>query len=202
MAGEPPIVAFDFDGTMTVEDSFSAFLKWRAGPAGWWRGLVRLIPAGIAYLVHRDRGRIKAEAVREFLRGLPRAALEAEAERFAAERFDSLMRPDAVAAFRQWRGEAVRLLIVTASPSVVVAPFARRLGADDVVGTLLAYDGQGRVAGPFEGPNFRGPEKVVRLRQAYGDQLRLLASYGDTGGDTEMLAIADAPYYRVFKGRP
>ena len=26
-----PIVAFDFDGTLTVRDSFTAFLKWRAG---------------------------------------------------------------------------------------------------------------------------------------------------------------------------
>ena len=48
---ELPIVAFDFDGTMTVKDSFSAFLKWRAGPLRWWIGLVRLFPAGLAYLV-------------------------------------------------------------------------------------------------------------------------------------------------------
>jgi phosphatidylglycerophosphatase C len=27
-----PIVAFDFDGTLTVRDSYTAFLKWRAGP--------------------------------------------------------------------------------------------------------------------------------------------------------------------------
>lgn len=29
---EPALVAFDFDGTPTVEDSFTAFLKWHAGP--------------------------------------------------------------------------------------------------------------------------------------------------------------------------
>jgi phosphatidylglycerophosphatase C len=29
----PPLVAFDFDGTLTVRDSFTAFLKWRVSPA-------------------------------------------------------------------------------------------------------------------------------------------------------------------------
>ena len=30
-----PIVAFDFDGTLTIRDSFTEFLRWRAGPGGW-----------------------------------------------------------------------------------------------------------------------------------------------------------------------
>ena len=33
------IVAFDFDGTLTVRDSFTAFLRWRAGAGGWFGGL-------------------------------------------------------------------------------------------------------------------------------------------------------------------
>ena len=34
--GPPPVVAFDFDGTLTVKDSFIAFLRWRVSgpPAG------------------------------------------------------------------------------------------------------------------------------------------------------------------------
>jgi phosphatidylglycerophosphatase C len=199
---ELPIVAFDFDGTMTVKDSFSAFLKWRAGPLRWWIGLVRLIPAGFAYLVHRDRGRIKIEAVKEFLRGVPRERLEADAKRFAEATSRSLLRPDAVLAFKRWRQQRVRLLIVTASPTVVVAPFARGLAADGVVGTLLTYDADGRVEGGFEGPNCRGPEKVVRLHKAFGAGLRLKAAYGDTSGDKEMLEAAEEPYYRVFTGKP
>src|SRR6201996_9777849 len=78
-----PIVAFDFDGTLTVKDSFTAFLKWRAGQRRYAAGMVRLIPAALAYLVHRDRGRIKAAATREYLRGIPRETLEADAQAFA-----------------------------------------------------------------------------------------------------------------------
>jgi phosphatidylglycerophosphatase C len=197
-----PIVAFDFDGTLTVRDSFTAFLKWRAGLRRHALGLLRLTPAALAYLVHRDRGRIKAAAVREFLRGVSRAQLEADARDFA-ERFSrSLLRPDAVDAWKRWRSDHVRLVIVTASPDLVVAPFARALGADALIATELAFDGQDRITGAFATPNCRGPEKVTRLKAAFGPDLELKAAYGDTGGDKEMLAMAEAAGYQLFKGAP
>ncbi len=201
-SADDPIVAFDFDGTLTTRDSFTAFLKWRTPPGRWVLGGLRLVPAALAYLVHRDRGRIKAAAVREYLQGVTRERLEADARRFAALYSRSLLRPDAVMAWKRWRDERVRLVIVTASPDLVVAPFARGLGADDLIGTPLAFDAQDRVTGSFASANCRGPEKVARLKALFGPDLRVRAAYGDTTGDTEMLAIADEPYFRVFTGRP
>ena len=87
-------------------------------------------------------------------------------------------------------------------PGIRGVPFARRLGAEALLGTPLVFDEQDRVTGAFAGPNCRGEEKVRRLRAAYGDDVRLAAAYGDTSGDTEMLAIADEPGFRVFKARP
>jgi ATP-dependent Clp protease protease subunit len=49
---------------------------------------------------------------------------------------------------------------------------------------------------------FRGQEKVNRLRAVFGPDVRLAAAYGDTAGDTEMLAIAVSPGYRVFTRKP
>jgi phosphatidylglycerophosphatase C len=201
-AGKPPIVAFDFDGTLTVRDSFMAFLRWRAGPGRYARGLVKLAPSALAYLFHRDRGRIKQAAVREFLRGVPRQRLEAEAREFAEQVSHKLLRPDAVEAWKRWRGEHARLVIVTASPDLVVAPFARELGADALLGTELAFDAEGRVTGDFATPNCRGWEKVVRLKAAFGPDVEIKAAYGDTSGDHEMLAMAETAGYRVFKAAP
>jgi len=201
-AADEPVVAFDFDGTLTIRDSFSAFLKWRAGRRGWLVGCLRLAPDALAYAFHRDRGRIKAAAVREFLKGVPRAELEADARAFAEQFSRSMLRPDAVAAWKSWRNQPVRLGIVTASPEIVVAPFARGLGADYLIGTELAFDAEGRVTGGFVSPNCRGPEKVVRLKAAFGPDFELRAAYGDTTGDREMIAIAGIVGYQVFKGRP
>jgi phosphatidylglycerophosphatase C len=200
--GGRPIVAFDFDGTLTTHDSFTGFLAWKAKPYRYFVGLVRLIPHLLAYCVNRDRGRLKAAASARFLGGEPIEKIAADAEAFAMEKAQAMLRPDAVQAWRNWRAQGVLLVIVTATPDVVVRPFARALGADMLIGTRLKVDEDGRVSGRFEGLNCRGPEKVKRLKQAFGEDVTLLAAYGDTAGDREMLRLAEIPGYKVFKGKP
>ena len=197
-----PIVAFDFDGTLTVRDSFRGFLRWRAGAWEYWLGMVRLAPSALAYLVHRNRGRLKAAMVRIYLSGLPREVLEREAAEYAAVAAPLLLRPDALKAWRRHRSDGCRMVIVTASPDLLVWPFARGLGADLLLGTRLKFDAQDRVAGPLMGRNCRGAEKVARLREVFGDDVTLLAAYGDTAGDREMLELAEDKYMRLFTGTP
>lgn len=197
---DAPIVAFDFDGTLTVRDSFMAFLIWEAGPARTALNLARLAPAALAYLAHRDRGRIKAAALRIFLRGKPIAWARERARVFAGEA--RLLRPDALACWDDWRARGARMSIVSASPEFVVAPFAERLGADELIATQVETDDQGRITGALFGRNCRGPEKVIRLRETFGPDVRLQAAYGDTAGDHEMLALAKTAGMKVFKGRP
>jgi len=200
-AGQP-VVAFDFDGTLTIRDSFTEFLRWRAGPAGWALGLLKMAPAVAHYARDRDRGRIKAASVREFLGGMERQMLESEAERFAEVYWDRFMRPDALACWNAWGDKGAHRVIVTASPVTTVAPFAKRLGAENLLGTPLFFDADDKVSGAFAGPNCRGAEKVRRLQAVYGPGIRLAAAYGDTSGDTEMLEIAEEKGFRVFTGRP
>ena len=201
-AAQRPLVAFDFDGTLSFRDSFMAFLAWRSGGAAYAVGLVRLAPAALAYLFHRDRGRLKAAATEIFLRGLKRAELEAACQAFSTSRLGRrLIRPDAEQRWRRWKEAGAELVIVTASPEEVVAPFARRLGADRLIGTRLTFDSDERVTGAFDTENCRGMEKVARLKAAYGQDVRLAAAYGDTSGDREMLALAEEKGYRVFTGR-
>jgi phosphatidylglycerophosphatase C len=197
-----PIAAFDFDGTLTVRDSFWAFLAWRFDTHRLILGLLRLTPAALRWLSNRDRGKLKASLSREFLAGLTIAELESEAERFAEVATQRLIRPDALETWTVWGERGARRVIVTATPEPIVRPFARRLGAERLIGTRLAVDGQGRITGALDGENCRGPEKVKRLKAAFGEDVRLAAAYGDTIGDREMLAIADAPGYRVFKAKP
>ena len=197
---DQPIVAFDFDGTLTVRDSFTQFLRWRAGGSGWFGGLARMAPDLAAWVGHRDRGRLKAASVREFLKSVPRIQLEADADAFAGQVWPGFIRHDALACWKDWGRRGAYRVIVTASPETTVAPFARRLAAEALLGTQLVFDADDRVTGAFAGPNCRGEEKVRRLRAAFGEDMQLAAAYGDTTGDTEMLAIADEAGFRRFKG--
>jgi len=195
-----PIVAFDFDGTLTSRDSFVAFLQWRAGMGRYVASLPSLSPSLAAFTFHRDRGRLKARFARTFLGGLSQDEISALARRFAETHARKLLRPDAVRSWKRWQGEGARMVIVTASPDLIVAPFARGLGADTLLGTRLQFDAGGRFTGRLEGANCRGEEKVRRLREVFGDDVRLEAAYGDTGGDHAMLGLADEQGMRVFKG--
>ena len=196
------VVAFDFDGTLTVRDSFTDFLSWNAGALPWLRGLVALTPAAVRYLANRDRGRLKGAVARQFLAGTPLHDLDARARAYAEARSRSLLRPDALNSWRYWRSRGATLVIVTASPESLVAPFARGLGADHLLGTRLALDADGRLTGDLDGANCRGPEKVRRLRETFGEDVRLAAAYGDTAGDRDMLAIAVHAGFREFGERP
>jgi phosphatidylglycerophosphatase C len=195
-----PIVAFDFDGTLTSRDSYRAFLAWRAGRVGYAAGLAQLAPDGARYLLDHDRGRLKAATTRLFLAGVARQQLEADAQAFAGRHGRALLRPDALRAWRRWQADGARLVIVTATPEIVVAPIARGLGADLLIGTRLAFDSADRVTGALDGPNCRGPEKVRRLREAFGDGVWLQAAYGDSDGDVDMLALAEEQGMKVFNG--
>jgi phosphatidylglycerophosphatase C len=197
-----PIVAFDFDGTLTTRDSFTAFLAWKAGPLAYFTGLVGLVPHIAAYAFHRNRGRLKAAAIARFLGGMSSETLSEAAEAFAMQHAQSMFRPDAVQAWRNWRAQGCVMVIVTASPELTIQPFARGLGADLLIGTRLAVDDFGRITGKLQTPNCRGPEKVRRLQDVFGDDVTLAAAYGDTSGDREMLRIAQVKGYRMFKGKP
>ncbi len=196
-----PVVAFDFDGTLTIRDSYTEFLRWNAGSGAYLAGLVTLAPELMAYPVRRDRGRLKAAATRRFLAGTPIEALETAAAQFCDRVWGDFMRPDALDCWHAWGKKGARRVIVTASPALTVQPFALRLEADGLIGTELEVR-QGVLTGGFASPNCRGAEKVRRLQAVFGPDLKLAAAYGDTSGDTEMLAIAEHSGWREFVRKP
>jgi phosphatidylglycerophosphatase C len=95
-----------------------------------------------------------------------------------------------------------RLVIVTASPEILVWPFARGLGAEALIGTRLAFTASDLASGELDGPNCRGVEKVARLREKFGEDVVLDAAYGDSDGDIAMLSLAETGGMKVFGGRP
>jgi len=194
-------VAFDFDGTLTCRDSFRAFLAWRGGPLRYALGMARLSAAAARYALDRDRGQLKTAMIDEFLAGACRADLEGQAREFALSSWRRLLRPDALECWNLWQSRGARLIIVTATPEIIVLPFAHRLGAELLIGSRLAFD-ENDLARGLDGANCRGAEKVSRIAAAFGASARLQAAYGDSDGDIEMLGLAEERGYRVFVQRP
>jgi phosphatidylglycerophosphatase C len=198
-----PVAAFDFDGTLTYKDSFVTFLVWKLGYARI--GLIFVTRPGMAlnYLRTRDRGALKIEMIYNLLGPISQADFKAEIAAFAEIYKHKLFRPDALEGWAKEGAAGHERVIVTASPTLLVAPFAEHLGADRLIGTPFAFDENDRLIPRLTlGANNRGPEKVRRLKEVYGDSLDLISAYGDTKGDFEMLKAARNAYFRVFKKRP
>ena len=198
-----PIVAFDFDGTLTTIDTFRHFLRWHAGPLKYAHGLTAMSLSLLRQNgVRQSRTRIKSAAITRFWAGMTEHELSAAADAYAETAAPRILRPDALSTWQEWQEKGALMLIVSASLEVQVAPFARRLGADLLIGTRLELDANGRITGALIGETCRGIEKSARLRQTLGKDVVLTAAYGDSSGDTEMLAMAEQPGYRVFRAKP
>ncbi|MDQ1391523.1 MAG: phosphatidylglycerophosphatase [Acidimicrobiaceae bacterium] len=197
MAAEPQgVAAFDFDGTMIRGDSFMPFLVRAVGPAKFGQIVIRSSASTAqAYRLGR-RDASKAVLVRRLLRGYPADRLDDLGRRYAvllAQRIRPHMAERVT--WHQQRGH--RLVIVSASLDVYLAPTGVALGFDHVLATLLEVGSDGRLTGRLQGPNVRGVEKSSRLRSWLARELDgapyQLWAYGDSAGDRELLAMADHP---------
>jgi phosphatidylglycerophosphatase C len=196
-----PLAAFDFDGTLTHKDSFTAFLF---ETCGFFRVSTTCLTSPglwLHYLMTRDRGALKARLLYKLLGPITRAKLDGRVARFISRRGIALFRPDARAEWDKCKAMHERV-IVTASPEILVRPLGEMIGADRVIGTRLKFSADGRLTPELDGINCRGAEKVRRLREAYGDGLDLDLAFGDTAGDREMLNAARFGHYRAFNGKP
>lgn len=195
---DPKVVAFDFDGTLTYGESFLRFL-WFVTP--WPRFLwicLRSLPVMVAYGLGRlPNDRAKARILDYSLKGRPLAGLQVQAAAFAREVIPALLRPQAVARLHGHQKQGHVCVLVSATLAIYLRPWAEEMGFDAVLATELEVDAAGRLTGRMATPNCHGPEKAARLLAHYG-QSRILAAYGDTRGDHEMLAMAEQGHFRPW----
>jgi len=192
------LALFDFDGTITRKDTLIDFMVFALGRPAAFRILVRLLPASVAFA----RKKISNQEYKEtFLtyayRGRTVDELEKIAVRYASVRIPALVRPGAREELDRHKAGGHDIFLVSASASLWLKDWCRAEEIGLICSELEENDG--RLTGRLAGKNCRGPEKVVRIRQridleCYGK----IHAYGDSSGDTEMLAMAHEPHYRPF----
>lgn len=187
------LAAFDFDGTLTLRDTLLPFLLHLCGRRSVAAAFVRHAPSLVSSAAGLgDRDAAKAAVLARLLAGRPLAELADAAERTAP----TVRLRDRMVERVAWHHRlGHEVVVVTASPTVVVTPVARRFGVDTVLGTGLETDADGRLTGRLDGRNNRGPEKLVRLRDHLDGATVELWAYGDSAGDRELLGAADHPVW-------
>jgi phosphatidylglycerophosphatase C len=193
-----PIAVFDFDGTITSKDTLFVFIQHVKGKRALWIGLLLLSP----WLVFNKAGFISGKRAKEkvltfFFRGMELKIFNQHCQTFATI-VAALVRPNVFQEINKHQQKQVLVIVVSASIENWIMPWAEQHGLL-VLATKLEVI-QGKVTGRISGENCNGPEKVLRIKEAFDlTQNEVIAAYGDTSGDHAMLALAKNKYYQYFK---
>lgn len=189
---------FDFDGTLTRHDSFIPFLRFAFGRRRFSQKMLRLaIPSLQCFRRKLTRDELKEVLITTFLAGTEEKWLQARAEAYCQKYWNKLMRPAGLLAVAAELSSAAEVTLCSASPMLVLAPFAQRLGVK-LIGTQLESK-NGVLTGRIIGHNCRCIQKIKRLEEVYGPLGQYhIRAWGDTRGDYEMLATASDAHWRHF----
>ncbi|WP_207886451.1 HAD-IB family phosphatase [Pseudomonas sp. 30_B] len=189
---------FDFDGTLTRHDSFVPFLWFAFGSATFLRRLPRLAAPCLKFVFGRlGRDELKACLIATYLSGVEAAWLSARAEAYCRSVWPYLLRSAGLRCVEAELESGAEVTLCSASPTLLLQPFAERLGVG-LIGTELEVQG-GRLSGRILGGNCRCENKVLRLVAVYGPlSFYRLRAWGDTRGDHALLRAAQDPHWRAF----
>lgn len=192
------IAVFDFDGTITRKDTLLEFVKHSKGMLKFLIGFLMYSPLLVLMKLHLyPNWKAKEKIFSHFYKDVGLEDFRKMCTTFFEEN-RSLVYTQAKERILMHKAKGDRVVIVTASMEEWVKPFAKWLGADDVLGTQLEIIDD-RLTGRFATKNCYGQEKVNRLLSVYPNRNDYtLVAYGDSRGDKELLNFADEQHYKLF----
>jgi len=202
-----PVAAFDFDGTLLAGDTLLILHRLVRSPWGQLLdGLQLLAPLLLWKSGQRSTDWFKQLFLRLILnqRMCKRSAKQNEVL-YGSTLTNALwdrLRPEALARLEWHRQQGHRLIIISASPRLLVQPIAEHL----CVELIATETNKPSHLEPIRliSTNCKGQEKVDRLQDYLQQPLENLElhAYGDSRGDRELLRCATHPHWRSFKSTP
>ncbi|NDV64461.1 HAD family hydrolase [Bacteroides sp. 224] len=189
------VVAFDFDGTITKQDTLLEFLKFTHG----WKSYLYLLflsPILLAYKLGIIKNYIAKEKLFSlFYKGWTIEDFNSSCSLFAStiETYSS-----ALECIKEHISNNNDVIIISASLENWIYPWAISHNIHKVLATQVEVS-EGKITGTFLSKNCYGQEKVNRLLQYFPmrDNYYLIV-YGDSKGDKELLEYADERHFKKF----
>jgi len=193
------IAFFDFDGTITTDDSLLKFIRFVVGDLKFLIGLSILSPMLILYRFKLiPNYRAKQIMLSYFFKGMKAQDFMEVAKKYSLEHIDSIVRPKAMERIQWHQNQGDKVVIVSASIECWLKPWCEVHNLA-VLGTRLKIENT-IVTGQFETKNCYGIEKVHRINEAFElNNYEHIYAYGDSRGDREMLELAHESSYKPFR---
>lgn len=190
------IAFFDFDGTITTNDSLLKFIRFSKGNINFIMGLLILSPMLVLYLLKIiPNHKAKQYVLAWYFKGMPREQFLALAQAYSLGQIKKILRPEAMQRIAWHQKQGHQVVIVSASIDCWLKPWCDQHQLELIA---TQFDTREKlINGLFLSPNCYGPEKVNRIKATYNlDTYKKIYAYGDSKGDREMLALADEAFYK------
>lgn len=193
------IAFFDFDGTITKDDSLLKFIRFVVGDLRFVIGVFALSPILVAYKLQLiPNYKAKQKMLSWFFKGMNERDFFEVANEYSLVHIDKILRPKAMEKIRWHKEQNHTIVVVSASLECWLRPWCEKNGLE-LIGTKLEIIEQ-KVTGNLLSKNCYAQEKVNRIRQMYDlTKYERICAYGDSRGDKEMLELAQETEYKPFR---
>ena len=193
------LALFDFDGTITKNDSLIKFIRFVAGDAKTLWGMMLLSPILTAYkLKIIPNYKAKQMMFSYFFKGIAEHQFQKIAEEYSLKHINTILRPKAMEKITWHKELGHKVIVVSASIECWIRPWCEQNGLDLIATRVEIKDGL--MTGKFLTKNCYGIEKVNRVKEAYNlDNYDRIYAYGDSRGDKELLGLSDKSFYKPFR---
>jgi len=193
------IVFFDFDGTITTDDSLIKFIRFVVGDFKTLWGMILLFPMLMVYKLKLiPNYKAKQIMLSYFFKGMSEQKFHKVAEEYSLKHIDTILRPKAMEKIVWHKEQGHKVVIVSASIECWLKPWCDKNGLD-LIATKIEIK-EGLVTGKFLTKNCYGIEKANRVNKAYNlSDYDQIYAYGDSRGDRELLELADEKFYKPFR---
>ena len=193
------LALFDFDGTITKDDSLLKFIRFVVGDVRFVFGLVVLSPILVAYKLKLiPNYKAKQKMLSWFFKGMSKEAFLKVANEYSLVHIDKILRPKAIEKINWHKNQGHKVVVVSASIECWLRPWCEKNGLELIATKLEIKDDI--VTGKLLSKNCYGVEKVNRIKEIYNlKDFEYIYSYGDSSGDKQMLELAHEKFYKPFR---
>ncbi len=193
------LALFDFDGTITTDDSLIKFIRFVVGDVKFIWGITVLSPMLTAYKLKLiPNYKAKQMMISYFFKGVIEEQFQIIAQEYSLKHIDTILRPKAMEKIAWHKEQRHKIVIVSASIECWLKPWCDKNGLD-LIATKLEIK-EGIVTGQLLTKNCYGVEKAHRVKEKYIlDDYDHIYAYGDSSGDKELLELADESFYKPFR---
>ncbi len=193
------LALFDFDGTISRKDSMLDFIQFAVGRRRYYSGLIKQSPLLLSYLLKRtSNSEAKQIFMAHYLSHLTVQQFETLAKDYAHTRLADIVRPKALHRIQWHQQQQHRIVIISAAIEDWLKPWTEQICVE-LIASCLDKNGP-LINGRLQGHNCHSAEKVRKLKHHLTlNDYRYIYAYGDSSGDTDMLALADEPHYKPFR---